>query len=481
MQTPHPFSNYFDPEKFREQGHQVVDLLAKHLKTSINRDVEQVLPWQDPNEKAHAWQTDFSSDGKLPLLDFLQQVLRQSIKLHHPRYVGHQVTSPLPVAALFDFVADFLNNSTAVYEMGPVGTVMEINLIKWLGKLAGFCEDCGGVLTSGGTLGNLTALLAARQVKCGYDIWNSGISSPNQFVFLVSRECHYSIERAVKIMGFGGASVIDVQVDGDCRMDLEHLNSCYRHAVDSGKKIVAVVANACSTATGAFDPLLQIGEFCREHDFWFHVDGAHGGSVLFSQKYRHLLEGVEMADSLVWDAHKMALLPALITAVIFKNKRHADLSFAQHAPYLLNDQGSIDRFNQAERTLECTKRMMALKFYGVLKTSGSQIFSDYVDHTFDLARTFSDYLKAQGDFELPCEIQSNIVCFRLKKAPLGVDLDDWHARIRKKILETGRFYIVQTKLSQGLFLRVTIMNPLTTFQDLKDVVEHVRETGKTLE
>lgn len=474
--APSPLNEAFSPETFRSQGHALVDRLADHLKSAFARELAQAQPWKEPEANLSDWPADFDTAPRADFMPFIEAFLRDSIRLHHPRYMGHQVSAPLPMAALLDLAAALLNNSMAVYEMGPAGTAMEVNVVKWMGEKLGLGKNSGGIITSGGTLGTLTALLAARQAQAGFDVWNEGVGA-NNLAVIASEQCHYCASRAVKVMGLGSGGFIAASTDGQFRMTAGTLKDAFARAEAEGKKVFAVVASACSTSTGSFDPIDDIADVCRNKGVWLHVDGAHGAAAILSDKYRHLLKGVERADSVVWDAHKMSLMPSLVTAVIFKNNDDSYKAFAQQAPYLLDKTAKAGRFNQAERSYECTKRSMSLKLYGSLKLLGTRVFSDHVDATFDLARSFSSMIRDSSDFELAVAPQANIVCFR--HVPEGEsDPDALNAAIRRRLLEDGRFYIVQTQLPRGLYLRVTLMNPFTTTADLEELLEKIRNLGR---
>jgi len=454
----------FDPEAFRSLGHQLVDQLADYL-----RDVPSlpVLPWREPAEHVAAWPVDGVARGERAAFDLLARVVAESNHLHHPRYVGHQVTSPLPIAALCDLVSSLLNNGNAVYEMGPVVTAMERNLVRFLAATLGFPDGADGVLTSGGSAGNLTALLAARQAKAGFDAWGGGATAGPLLAVLASEQTHYCIARSLQIMGLGKAGAQPVPVDARFRLRVDALDAARRAAEASGRKVIAVVASAGSTATGAFDPLAEVADFCAEHDLWLHVDGAHGASAVLSEQQRPRLRGIERADSVVWDAHKMMLMPALVTAVLFRDGARSYEPFAQEASYLFSGAAPEEQwFNLAGRTLECTKSMMALKLYVALAAYGREYFADYVDGRFALAQRFADALEAAEDFELAVRPDCNIVCFRLR----GAD----QAAIRRRLLAEGRFYLVQTTLPAGVFLRVTLINPATSDADLAALLDAVR-------
>lgn len=465
-----PSRDPFDPERFRAEGHQLIDQLADHLKRVA---AGKVIDWVPPEERLGDWPPTFTPEGSGDLSSLMARVLAQSNQLHHPRYVGHQVTSPLPVAALCELAAALLNNSMATYEMGPASTAMERNLVKWLGAQLGWDSSCDGVLTSGGSAGNLTALLAARQACAGYDAWTRG--SGADLAVLAGDQTHYSVKRSIQIMGLGESAWVPVAVDENFRMRPDALPAALASARAAGRRVIAVIASAGSTATGAFDPLSPIADFCRAEKLWLHVDGAHGASAALSPTLRAAqLRGIERADSVVWDMHKMMLMPSLVTAVLFRDGSHSYEAFAQDASYLFAGQDRTKEWmNTAVRTLECTKRMMSLKVYAALSLLGTRFFADYVEQTFAQARRFAGRLAAQPDFTVPVRPDCNIVCFR--HTPRSAhDLDALQARIRRSIVESGRFFLVQTTLPSGVHLRTTLINPRTTDADLDALIEAVR-------
>lgn len=458
---------FFDAEWFRVQGRALVEQLADYLGSAATLPV---LPWLPPGERQARWPADFPDEPSGELSALITRVLAESNHLHHPRYVGHQVTSPLPLAALCDLVAALLNNGMAVYEMGPAATVMERSVIRWLAARAGYAQGADGFLTSGGSAGNLTALLAARQSRSGFDTWTQGVAGGPPLAILAAEQTHYCVKRSAHIMGLGSDGVVTVPVDARCRMRPDALGDALAEAERRGRRVIAVVASAGSTATGAFDPFEPIADFCQAHNLWLHVDGAHGASAVLSRKYRALTRGIERADSLVWDMHKMMMMPALCTAVLFRQSAQSYAAFTQEASYLF---GGEPDYNGAVRTLECTKRMMSLKVYACLSLLGTRVFSDYLDGTFDLARRFAAMLEAAPDFELAVPPDGNIVCFR--HTPAGAaDLDALQIRARQKLVQDGSFYLVQTGLHGKTWLRTTLINPLTHDRDLAALLDAVR-------
>jgi L-2,4-diaminobutyrate decarboxylase len=461
--------NLFDPETFRTEGHALVDSLADYLKAATAGDAMPVLPYLTPEEMMLRWPGVFPEHGEATLNGIFKRVISEANHLHHPQHTGHQVAAPLPGAALCDLLAAFLNNGMAVYEHGPSGTAMELQLVKWMGRALGLGEDTDGVFTSGGSVGNLTALLAARQTTRIKDKLPE--NAPE--VVLATDQTHYSVKRALRIMGCGDDGVTAVPHDSQLRMCADALEATYHDALARGYRVIAVIGNACCTPTGAYDPLESIADFCQSHGLWFHADGAHGAAACLSEKYSHLLKGVERADSVVWDAHKMLLMPTLCTAVVFRQSVHACAAFEQEASYLFDRKKQEEWFNLGHRTVECTKRMMALKLYASLMCYGTAVFGEHVTRCFDLAYRFGELIRGSEDFELGAEPESNIVCFRYVPEE-ATDLDALQTALRQHILQGEEFYLVQTNLPHGRFMRTALMNPFTRDHHLEHLLESIR-------
>lgn len=473
----------FDGNTFRSIGHAVIDLLADYLDKNL-QGTGDVLDWQAPQEAIQRWQQPIPNQPTLAPEGFItalqDEVLASTLHIHHPHNMGHQVAPPLPVAALCDLVAALTNQAMAVYETGPSATLIERQVIQWLGELIGW-QHAEGVLTSGGAQANLTALLAARQVQAGklqtgWDVWQQGVSPGKPLCILVSEHAHYSVSRAAGIMGLGTDAVVKVATDDQGRMQMAALETAWQQCLAEGRAVFAVAANAGSTPTGSIDPLAEIGRFCRDKALWFHVDGAHGASALLSSKHRQALRGIELADSVVWDGHKLLYMPATVSAVLFREPQHSYAAFAQQASYLFHgDSHTAERYNTSYRTLECTKRMMGLKLWAAFSLYGAERLGQLVDTVFESARLFAEKLNAANDFELLMHPQTNILCFRHIPAALSdISLNIHQAEVRRGIVQDGLFHLTQVELQGKLWLRTTIMNPLTEEAELAALISAIR-------
>jgi L-2,4-diaminobutyrate decarboxylase len=466
------FDQMFDTETFRTTGHDLIDMLADELNHGLSAK-RPVLNWREPSEEDTRWQAELPRHPTLDLAGLLDKlkldILPGNLAIHHPRNLGHQVATPLPIAALCDLVAALTNQAMAVYETGPSATMLERQVIRWLSELIGWQgQEVNGVLTSGGAQANLTALLAARQ-HAQSGTWRHGIALQQPMRILASEHSHYSVSRAAGIMGLGTEAVIRIRTDNAGRMLMSEIISAHQHCLDNQAVVMAVVANAACTPTGSVDPLQAIGEYCRQHNLWFHVDGAHGASALLSQQHRGMLQGIELADSVVWDGHKLLYMPAAVSAVLFKSPTDSYLAFAQDASYLFqgNDH-ETETYNVSYRALECTKRMMALKLWAAFSLYGVEGLAALVDEAFSKALLFAEKLQADPEFELLMMPQTNIVCFRHRAKGLSEpELNRHQASVRKSIIESGKFHLTQVELHGKLWLRTTLMNPFTQEQHLQ--------------
>ncbi len=458
----------YDFDNFEKQGKNLIVQLAQHLKNAQHSD-SSANNWSEPSAELSYWDNYKFTD----IHQFVDDLLNHSIHLHNPKYMGHQVSVPAPLSVLTNMISGMLNNGMAVYEMGQAATAIERIVVNLFCQTIGYDDKANGVMTSGGTLANLTALLAARQSLKGCDIWQKGCDE--KLAVLVSDQAHYSIDRAARVMGLGNNGVVLVPTKGDFSMDIDAMKKSYTDTIDAGFKVIAIVGSACSTATGIYDDLTAIGQFCQMHNLWFHIDGAHGGAAIFSNQYKNLLNGMDMADSVIIDTHKMMMTPALSTVVLFKDKHTGNQTFHQKAQYLFEDNSIEEQwYNGGLRTFECTKFMMSLKFYVLWKTYGIEVFEQNIDCLYGLGKTFAGMINQHKDFELALNPQTNIVCFRfIKQACNGQQLNELNKKIRQKLLEDSEFYIVQTVLNQAHYLRVTLMNPMTTEVHLHKLLKKI--------
>ena len=464
---------YDDFEELRTAGYALVDEAIRHLSRPAWAPVETLLT---PPELAR-WFRPPPAEGRPwreVLGEFSRTVVDESIRLAHPMYMGQQVCPPLPLPALADSLISVLNQSQAVWEMSPAGTMLEHELIRWFARqVFGEVAAAGalGTFVSGGSAGNLTALLAAR-ARTFPRSWTEG--TPPGTVLITGRQAHYSVARTGGIIGLGAANVITVTTNQRHATDPRAVTQALELAAEQGRPVLAVVATAGSTATGSFDDLAAIADACARFGVWLHVDGAHGGSALLSNTHRQRLKGLERADSIAWDPHKMMFLPLSTAIVLVREQQWLRAAFQQDAPYLfrgapaagLNEAGEIDLPpDMGSYAFQCSRRSDAIRLWIALEHYGTRRFGELYDHTCALAEHLWNRLEASDDFEALHRPESNILCFRWRPAGVaeGTRLNAAQDRLRAAYLASGRGYIVATTLPDGRrTLRVTLINPRTT-------------------
>jgi len=453
-------------DDYARAAHLTVDLVADYVAQSRDGG-GRVTTQPDPDElsctlELGRWirEGGMSADA---LADWLPRYLDATVRLHHPGSLAHQVATPSTGAALADLIHGATNNPMAKYEMGAAGATIEREVVRWMLAKVGFDAAAGGgVLTHGGSIANLTALLVAR-AHAAAEAWRDGV--PGDLAILAPRSVHYSINRAAAILGLGERALIELDVDELERIRPERLPEALERCVAAGRRPLALVATAPATSTGLHDDLRAIGEFCAEHGIWMHADAAHGGSALLSESRRALLDGIELADSVVWDAHKLLRTSALCAAVLVKRGRDLPAAFSQHADYLVDSHEEIG-FDLWDRALETTKATLGLKLFLSLAWEGERGLGEYVASRYELARRFHDALSRQPGITCPYAPESNILCFRVE----GHD----QLALRDRIVADGRLHISSTTIAGERHLRLVVTAPQTDEGTIDQLLEVLR-------
>jgi L-2,4-diaminobutyrate decarboxylase len=272
------------------------------------------------------------------------------------------------------------------------------------------------------------------------------------------------------MLGLGERAVVDLEVDEYERIVPGALGDGLERCRAAGRRPMALVAAACATSTGLHDDLEAIGAFCREHGIWFHADAAHGGPALLSPGHRHLLRGIESADSVIWDAHKMMRTSALAAAVLLREDRRLDEAFRQRAAYLIYEDDEEERPSLLERQVECTKAALGMRIFMNLAFRGEDGIGRYVAEQYDKTVRFWELIEARPGFECLSRPESNILCFRYGRDP------ELQVRLRERLLRERRFHLSSTEVSGERWLRMTVMATATseeTIEALLDAIEAI--------
>tara|TARA_B100000767_G_scaffold223364_1_gene212258 strand:- start:420 stop:1805 length:1386 start_codon:yes stop_codon:yes gene_type:complete len=368
-------------------------------------------------------------------------------------------------AVLGDLLAVILNNSMYTYKAAGPQVGVEKILLRETCNLIGWDQESDGTFAPGGSMTNYMAMVMARDA---FDekIKLEGVK--REMIVYTSKESHYSTPKNASFSGIGRNNVRYVPCDEFGKIKASELSSMIEEDRQKGLAPMMVNLTAGTTVMGAFDSIRDVREICDAHGMWIHLDGAYCGSVLFSESYKHLIDGVELVDSFSYNAHKMLGTPLSCSVIVAKNKKHLHDSFSNDASYLY--QTDHDEFNLGKTSLQCGRRNDALKFWTLWKSVGTKGLERIVDHQFDLADVARDYIKSNSDYTLYSYGESISVCFNYKGIPART--------ICTALYEHSELLVGYGSFGEDEFIRLVTINAqnkksdiIRFFQTLESFVE----------
>ncbi len=386
------------------------ELLDKELDEPIAKPLQVDSLWENVNISL---KEDAISEKEF------EEIVRDVV-LSTPRTATRKFFNQLfggrnPKATLGDLLAVMLNNSMYTYKVAGPQVGIEIEIIKRVCEIIGYPQISGGTITSGGSVSNLIAMLMARD-KADPTIRKSGVHEA--LYIYTSATSHYSFRKNAAISGIGIDKVRPIPTNNRGLLIPEELEKAIIEDLNNNRKPFFINATAGTTVLGVFDPIDEISAIAKKYNIWLHVDGAYCGSVIFSKKHKHLIKGLEQADSFVFNAHKMIGTPLTCSILVTQNKKHLYDSLSIEADYLY--QTDEDDFNLGKTSLQCGRRNNALKFWTLWKSEGTKGLEKIVDKQFELADIARDYIKNHQDYILYSFDESVSVCFNYKNVPADI-------------------------------------------------------------
>jgi L-2,4-diaminobutyrate decarboxylase len=418
----------------------------------------------------------------------IEYFLKDSLSVHHPQCVAHLHCPSLVISQAAEVLINATNQSMDSWDQSPSATIIEMKLIEWLRTQVGYQAGDAGVFTSGGTQSNLMGLMLARDAffaRQGHSIQQDGlVGNLRKMKVFCSENAHFSVQKNMALLGLGYQSVTLVKTDQFARMDVSDLAAKLAQAQANGEQILAIVATAGTTDAGAIDPLRAIAELAAEHQIWVHVDAAWGGALLLSEKYRDYLDGIELVDSITLDFHKQFFQTISCGAFLLKEARHYELMRYQ-AAYLNSEFDEAQGVpNLVSKSLQTTRRFDALKLWMGLEALGQKQYAEIIDHGVTLAQDVAKYVTEQASLELVMQPQLASVLFRYRPESLAASSDATIGLLNQKIgdalLESGRANVGVTEHSGVTCLKLTLLNPTVSLQDIKVLLALVESTAQPL-
>ena len=473
---------------------QATELVAEYFSTITER---RVFPDTFAGKTNTLIETDLNLEGESleKLLDECRTVIDMSRHNGHPKFFGYVASPSTPIGAYADLIGSAFNPNITCWRSAPGGTEIEKMVVRWLGSLINYDTDARGLLTSGGSMANMIAILTACRRRAGYHVAKSGLwNCGAPLTLYVSEEVHMSVPKAADVLGLGRDNVRTIRCDENLRMDVEAL----RHAIqaDLSKELrpFCVVATAGTVGTGVVDPLDQIADIAREFDLWFHVDGAYGAPAVLDQDKKNLFRGMERADSLSLDPHKWLYVPVDAGCLLFRDDETFRATFSsQDAEYVKRIGYSDDAaFAFWDYGVELSRRFRALKVWLTLRYYGTRKIAAAISDDMKLAAYLGDLVDRAEDLELLSPVELSICCFRYVptewKAELsavnetGVKainerLNQLNATIMNKVQTGGKAYLSNANVRGRFALRACITNFRTTKADIEETVDIVRQAA----
>ena len=416
----------------------------------------------------------------------IEYFLKDSLSVHHPQCVAHLHCPSLVVSQAAEVLINATNQSMDSWDQSPSATIIEVKLIEWLRAQVGYPAGDAGVFTSGGTQSNLMGLMLARDAffaRQGHSVQQDGITGDlRKIKVLCSENAHFSVQKNMALLGHGYQSVVLVKSDEFARMDVNDLKAKLDQADANGDQILAIVATAGTTDAGAIDPLREIAGIAAERNIWVHVDAAWGGALLLSEKYRDYLDGLELVDSVTLDFHKQYFQTISCGAFLLKDERHYELMRYQ-AAYLnseFDEEAGVP--NLVSKSLQTTRRFDALKLWMGLEALGQKQYAAIIDHGVTLAQEVAKFVTSEPRLELVMQPQLASVLFRYRPEQLTdtAQIALFNQRIGDALLDSGRANVGVTENQGVTCLKLTLLNPTVTLDDIKVLLALVEKTANQL-
>ena len=420
-------------------------------------------------------------------LDHLVEIfLNPSLKVHHPHSLAHLHCPTMVASQIAEVLINATNQSMDSWDQSPAGSIMEEHLIDWLRQKAGYGEGTSGVFTSGGTQSNLMGVLLARdwaiashwKNKDGseWSVQRDGIPADamKKVKVICSENAHFSVQKNMAMMGMGFQSVVTVPSNANAQMDVAALEQTLAQLKAEGKIAACIVATAGTTDAGAIDDLKAIRKLADEYQAWLHVDAAWGGALLLSKDYRHLLDGIELTDSITLDFHKHFFQTISCGAFLLKDP--ANYRFIDYKADYLNSEYDEEHGvpNLVAKSLQTTRRFDALKLWFTVEALGEELYASMIDHGVKLTKEVEQYINDSASLEMLVPSQFASVLFRVVPEDYPAEfVDALNQNVADELFARGEANIGVTKVGDKQSLKMTTLSPIATLENVKALLAQV--------
>ncbi len=437
-------SHFLNPDRsnledIRKLGYAFIDLIVDSVLDTQNQ------PFVKDESAFDILIPEQGQDLQELLAEVRSQILPRTVNFQNPRYMGHMDSVPSAITIWADALVSAINNNMLSYELAPVFTEMEAQLMQWFGNLFGMGTDCFGTLTAGGSLANISGLLLARNWKKPQ---SKALGDSSNLVAFVSDAAHTSFEKAMNVIGVGKENLVRVPTNYRGEIILEELEVAIQKTIREGKQPFFVAAIAGTTVTGAIDPIQSVGEIAKRYDCWFHIDAAYGGAGIFTPKLKPLFQGCELADSMTFNPQKWLWVARTCAMLIVKDKQHLVDGFDGELPYM-----DAHTLNFGNLNLQGTRRTDSLKLWMALKAMGISGCRYLVERSLDLSDSLRQWIDDSPELELVCEPTLNIICLKSNDPQLS------STNLRQQWIDAGKLWLSLPLWKGDRILKAVVLHP----------------------
>ncbi len=467
--------------EFRTYAHQFVDWMADYIenieqypvKSQVNpRQIFNQLPDNPPE----------TGESMADIMDDFRQVILPGIThWQSPSFFAYFPANSSYPSVLAEMLTATLGTQCMIWETSPAAAELEEKMMNWLIKMLGLPDHLEGVIQDTASTATLTAILTAREKCSNYRINQSGFMSNSRLKVYSSSETHSSIEKAVKIAGFGRENLVKIEVDNEFKMQADLLAEKIKKDIDEGNKPVCVVATMGTTSTTAIDPLREIGDVCRKYDVWLHVDAAYAGTALILPEYRWMIEGIENVDSFVFNPHKWMFTNFDCSAYFVRDKEALIKTLEILPEYLkTRSRGGVNDYR--DWGIPLGRRFRALKLWFVIRSFGINGLQKKIRHHVSLAQKLHKIIENDTSFEIMAPVPLNTVCFRYKPQQIKNrdELNHLNEILLTQINKTGKLYLTHTKLNGNYVIRMVTAQTNVQEDHILRAWDIIKETANGL-
>lgn len=453
--------------------------LFDNYQNEVGKPDSKVSTYLSPEKLKEKFNFSITDEGSsyTELLENVESYLNLSVKTSHKQFFNQLFGGQNLPSIMGEMTASITNTSMYTYEMAPLATLMEMELIEKMCDYVGF-KNGDGILTPGGSLSNLQAMFCARN-RHFPEVIEKGIQGVPKMIAFVSEEAHYSFEKTTNILGLGTDQLIRVKTDEVGRMIPSELERLIKESIKNKEQPFFIGLTTGTTIKGSFDPINEILPIAKKYNIWLHADGSWGGSVILSKKHRQLLAGIEEVDSFTWNPHKLMNISLSCSVLLVKEKGTLERNFSDHKVDYLFHEDENNTYDLGKKSIQCGRRVDSLKLWLSWKLLGNKGYENRINQLFNLAQYAIQKVQEKRELELMNIPSSLNICFRWIPN-IEIDINEFNLELRETLVKSGLSMVNYGYINNEVTIRLVIVNPEIEEVDIDNLFKNIEKVALEL-